>query len=211
MNQIAKRCCLVAALLLLVAGAQQVFARRMKVVEHRRLAELPREIGDWQEVADLQIDDGSAAVLKADDYVLRRMRNSRGEVVELFIAYYENQRAGESMHSPKNCMPGSGWTPIATDLVELGDGARVNRYVVEKTSDRALMLYWYQERGKVIASEYAGKFELIASTITSGRRDGAIIRVLRTSKSRASQAEETAVVKQFADSLRPVLPAFIPE
>jgi EpsI family protein len=115
------------------------------------------------------------------------------------------------MHSPKNCMPGAGWTPVSTDLVSLADGSRVNRYVVEKPGDRALMLYWYQERGKVIASEYEGKFQLIASTIVSGRRDGAIIRVLRATRSRVSTEQETAVVREFADAIRPVLPEFVPE
>src|SRR6185312_3812618 len=88
---------------------------------------------------------------------------------------------GESMHSPKNCLPGAGWEPIQSDLVPLpaaGPGVEVNRYVVEKEGDRDLVLYWYQAQGRIIAREYWGKLYLVWDAMRQGRRDGAIVRVL---------------------------------
>jgi len=210
LRRLTRRSLAVTMLLLLVATLQFAFARRTKVVPHRPLAEFPSRLGSWTQAAEMQIDADSAAVLKADDYVLRRMRNEKGDSVELFVAYYENQRAGESMHSPKNCMPGSGWDPVSISTVTLPDHARVNHYVVEKNGQRTIMLYWYQERGRTIANEYQGKFQLIASTILSGRRDGAIVRVSKAAGPRTSGADDLAKLQDFADEVRHQLPNFIP-
>src|SRR5262249_54096000 len=51
---------------------------------------------------------GTMAQLKASSY-LSRTYVKRGMRADLFIAYYAQQRAGESMHSPKHCLPGAGW------------------------------------------------------------------------------------------------------
>jgi EpsI family protein len=161
------------------------------------------------------LDSDVEGVLKADDYLLRRYRDSNGQVVDFFIAYYRAQQAGESMHSPKNCLPGAGWVPIINDTAVLtksvnGGNVKVNRYVIEKDGDRALAIYWYQENGRVIANEYAGKFYLIWDSLKTGRRDGAIVRVfvpVNRSKN-PEQALNTAL--DFARTIQPQLPAFLP-
>src|SRR5436305_2631908 len=125
------------------------------------LEKFPTRIGDWQMVSDIPLRDDVAGVLKADDYLDRGYR-ADDRTINLFIAYYATQRAGESMHSPKNCLPGSGWVPVVNDTVVLkndshGGPQKVNRYLIEKNGERALVIYWYQAGGRVIASEYAGK------------------------------------------------------
>ena len=56
-------------------------------------------------------------------------------------------------------------------------GAEVNRVVVEKDFERQLILYWYQERGRVVASEYAAKGYLVWDAMTRNRSDGALVRI----------------------------------
>lgn len=99
----------------------------------------------------------------------------------LYVGYYANQRAGATYHSPRNCLPGGGWHIREADLSALpvaGPGdASVNRVVVERGRERQLVLYWYQERGRVVASEYAAKAYLVWDAFARNRTDGAIVRV----------------------------------
>ena len=180
-------------------------------------AQFPNEIGSWKMTGSSNLDDEVAGILKADDYLLRRYSDGNGHTVDFFIAYYKAQQAGESMHSPKNCLPGAGWVPVINDMVTLekdsqGNPVKVNRYVIEKDADRALAVYWYQADGRVIANEYWGKVYLVWDSLRTGRRDGAIIRIfipISKSQKGAEQALKTAL--EFARSAKPLLPAFLPD
>jgi EpsI family protein len=151
------------------------------------------------------IDSEVQAVLKADDYVLRSYVTPAGKRADVFVAYYAVQKAGESMHSPKNCLPGSGWQPVLNDRVAVAgpDGpVEVNRYVVEKNGQRSLILYWYHSGKRIYASEYWGKAYLIADSARTGQRDGAIARIVlplpaRTAMDSATKdATDLAVILQ---------------
>lgn len=176
----------------------------------------PREIAEFRGGADEILDDRIGGVLKADDYILRSYRASHGPQVEFFTAYYKTQKAGESMHSPKNCLPGWGWQIIKTDEVPLrpDDPAHptmINRYLIEKDGDKALVLYWYQANGRVIASEYWGKIYLVMDALRSGRRDGAIVRfVVGIPKGSNGDAEFDAAMK-MARAVAPILPKYLPD
>ena len=138
-------------------------------------------------------------MLGPGDFLVRDYFNpSQREVANLFIAFFPSQRQGDTIHSPKNCLPGAGWVPTESSRIwiEGRDGRKieVNRYLVEKGGERALVLYWYQAHGQVIPSEYRAKYHLIADAMMMNRSDGALIRVatiLRNGES-ASNAEARA-------------------
>ena len=211
-----RRLLMVTAIVVLGLGLRVWLAAAPVIPPRRPLAEFPRQLGNWKAVSDEAIDADTLAVLKADDYLVRTYRDKSGEPAALFIAYYRAQRAGESMHSPKNCMPGSGWQPVQNDRVTLGaDGTarpiRVNRYVVEKDGQRTLTLYWYQENGRTIASEYWGKIYMVWDTFRTGRRDGAIVRI---SVPMAARDDGTAALDEASDLARtssPYLSRFVPD
>jgi EpsI family protein len=101
--------------------------------------------------------------------------------VWLYVGYYGSQRTGSTYHSPKNCLPGAGWTfkssePV-TGVIPGARRATVNKVVIEKGFDRQLILYWYQDRGRVVASEYDAKAYLIWDALTKNRTDGALVRI----------------------------------
>ena len=127
----------------------------------RPLGRLPMTIDDWtgQRLAD--VDEASKRVLGADDYLNRRYVRGEKSAVDLFVAFYASQRQGDAIHSPRNCLPGAGWQPVAVSTVPFvvneGRTVTVNRYVIEKEHDRRLVYYWYQGRGRVVANEYANK------------------------------------------------------
>jgi EpsI family protein len=209
------RLIIVAAFLSLTIGLRAWVTVSPAAPARKALADFPAKFEGWNLAGSSSLSDEVSAVLKADDYLIRQYRNQDGKAADFFIAYYKVQRAGESMHSPKNCLPGSGWTPIVNDTVVLqndsqGHPIRVNRYVIENGAERALVLYWYQASGRVIASEYWGKFYLVWDALRSGRRDGAIVRVIvpipRNEDSNSSL--ETALT--FARSAATQLPAYLP-
>jgi EpsI family protein len=100
---------------------------------------------------------------------------------DLFIAYYAEQRAGESMHSPKHCLPGAGWEIWdygRTDIQASGRDFTVNKYSIENSGQRRLVLYWYQSKGRIIASEYVGKLLLARDALVQNSTAGSIVRII---------------------------------
>jgi EpsI family protein len=212
---ITKRLLLLAVFMVAVLGVRAYVSAAPRVPPRQPLERFPEKIGDFQLQNAAKLAQNVEGVLLSDDYVLRQYRRSDGFQTELFIAYYEVQKAGESMHSPKNCLPGSGWNPVLNDQVVLerradGKPVYINRYLIEKNADQSLVLYWYQSSGRVIASEYWGKFYLVAEALRSGRRDGAIIRLVVPLRKGDNLDRVTERTLDFARALRPELPKFLP-
>ncbi len=176
------------------------------------LARLPAAIGSWRAAGDLAIDDESLRVLHADDYVSRLYaRGATG--VELFVAYYATQRQGDTMHSPMNCLPATGWQPLATTRVEIattaGAPVTANRLIVQKGLDKDVVFYWYQSHGRTIASEYASKAYLVLDSIRQHRSDAAIVRIVAPVI--ATENAAAAAATDFVRSLAPLLASHIPD
>jgi len=175
----------------------------------------PRHIGQWEFASDGSVPERLEPVLGADDYLLRTYRDPSGKVAELFTAYYAMQYAGESMHSPKNCMAGAGWEPIrkgrlALALSNASQTATVNSYVIERDGQRFVMLYWYQVHGRVVASEYWMKAYLVWDAVWTRRRDGALVRVTVPIRPGSDGKQELDTAVDLGRSSMSFLPQFIP-
>jgi EpsI family protein len=99
----------------------------------------------------------------------------------LYVGFYDRQGQGKTIHSPKNCLPGAGWEPLSSRTTTLATSrgrARVNRYMLQRGTQRALVLYWYQGRGRVESNEYAVKWNLLEDAVLRGRTDEALVRVI---------------------------------
>lgn len=143
------------------------------------LSEFPAQLHGLTQVSDERLTDRELQILRPDDYVHRTYDHS-GTTASLFVAYYGRQLGGATIHSPRNCLPGSGWEPLEHRRVALAeDGGWVNRYVVEHESgSRALVYYWYQGRGRVQASEYAVKWDLLRDAVIKRRSEEAMVRLV---------------------------------
>jgi len=170
--------------LILQATLLYGFSRHEIPPQHRELSTAPAQFGGWSQVAEFQIEQDVKDVLKADDLLSRSYANRAFPVTpHLFVAYFNSQRTGQAPHSPKNCLPGSGWVPSQSDTVHLDVPGRatpieMNRYVVSLGSAKSLVLYWYQSRDRVVASEYTAKFYVVADAIRYNRTDTALVRVV---------------------------------
>ena len=182
-------------------------------VDRKQLKDFPVQVGDWRRSQPDQIlDDATMAVLRASDYVLRDYRRADGQTANFYVGYYASQREGASYHSPLNCLPGSGWTLSEPGkvMIPLPDGSQftANKYVIENGATRSLMLYWYQGRGRQIASEYWGKVYTVIDSVRLRRSDGAMVRVTVP----LGESEDAALKSALDLSAKAVaaLPEFVP-
>jgi|SRR5687767_4881194 len=182
-------------------------------VERQELKNFPVQMGGWkQEGVDQRFDVQTMSVLRATDYLLRGYRLGDGQYAGLYVGYYATQRDGASYHSPLNCLPGSGWSmgDPALVTIRLPDGKSfvANKYVIENGNSRELMIYWYQGRGRMIASEYWGKIYTVLDSVRLRRSDAAMVRVTVPIVESETTALESA--REFARFASEALPAFVP-
>ena len=182
-------------------------------VERKQLKDFPQTIGAWQKTGNDQIlDDETLKVLRASDYLLRDFRKSDGQSANLYVGYYASQRTGATYHSPLNCLPGSGWTlsEPGKAAIALPDGSSfvANKYVIQNGDYKSLMVYWYEGRGRNVASEYWGKVYTVFDSVRLRRSDGAMVRVTVPIRDSEAAAEQTAI--EFASAASNVLPEFVP-
>jgi EpsI family protein len=152
----------VASIVLLVQGGLLYSSIRTEVIpDSRPLAGVPRTLGQWQFAAEGVVDKETMDILQADDTLVRTY--VKGQVgASLFVAGFRSQRTGKAPHSPKNCLPGSGWTPLDDREISIdvnrGQPIPVNRYIIAHGDNRSLVLYWYQSRDRAVANEFKAKF-----------------------------------------------------
>jgi EpsI family protein len=163
---------------------------------------------------DLEIPAEERAVAGMTNYVMR-LYGSEGEkaipAFTLYVGYYDSQMQGKAIHSPKNCLPGAGWEALAatTATVALASGTvTVNRYLIQRGDERALVLYWYHGRGRVAANEYAVKWDLLRDAALRGRSEEALVRVLVPV--RESEEASFALAAQVARTVVPAVERALP-
>jgi EpsI family protein len=183
---------------------------RAPVVERSALAQLPVNIDGWQGYDSAPLADDVVATLGVDDYVSRKYERE-GRPLSLYVGYYGNQRSGDSIHSPQNCLPGAGWLPVSSGPERIRGGpsaATVTRYDIAKGLDRQVVLYWYQGRGRVVAGEYANKAWLMLDAARSGRSDGGLVRIIGPVVTTPEEA--LSELSSFAAALLPRLSGYLP-
>jgi EpsI family protein len=178
------------------------------------LSSFPSEFGEWRQLREDPIAADVAVELRADQLLSRTyVRKDRGSVANLFVAWFQSQRAGTSQpHSPRVCLPASGWTPVVTGEVTIDTAAgaiAVNRYIVVNRGQRDVVLYWYQGPHRVMAGECEAKLWLMADALRDKRTDTALVRVVAPSADGGDQAATAAAIG-FARSLYPLLRENLP-
>jgi EpsI family protein len=202
--------------LLAQAGIFYGFQRRENVPPREPLAEFSLDGSDWKSIQDVQLDQETLDVLKADDILSRVYQNQAdGKVATLFVAYFQTQRTGKAPHSPKNCLPGSGWVQDQAGMIDIPISGEpqpisVNRYIVSHGGNQSVVLYWYQARNEVIASEYKAKIATVMDAIRYNRSDTALVRVVvgvQNGDTQRAVDTATGFVKTFFEPLKRHLPA----
>lgn len=205
------------AALLIFSAAMVLHARQRNEVFPPRspLQTFPRQINAWSGT-DIAIDNETLQILGAGEFLLRDYRTDQASDTDLnlFIAYFPSQRAGDTIHSPRHCLPGAGWTPLENGRTMLTMHEHVpfpvNRYVIAQGESRQIVLYWYWAHDRGIASEYWAKFYLVADSLKMNRSDGALVRVMAPMyPNETAEAAEQRLLP-FTNGILPLLNEYIP-
>jgi EpsI family protein len=179
MNSSTRNFWIAVLLLVLTIAASKLTERRIVESLAAPLESIPQAIDGWSLLKTETLDTRTLQVLMPTSY-LSRIYGKDGRQLGVFVAYYAVQRAGETMHSPKNCLPGSGWEIWRQDSTTVqvqGQPKRINKYSIQRLGQRSLVFYWYQSKERVIASEALGKIMLVRDSLVDGLTGGVLARV----------------------------------
>jgi EpsI family protein len=201
---------IVVALIVVTGLYTRGAAHSGSVPERAPFDQLPLVIHDAEGFEAVPFADDVVRQLGADDHV-NRIYVDHAVPVALYAGYYASQRQGDVIHSPQNCLPGAGWRPIASERIDIGEGAgrqTINRVLIAKGRERQAVFYWYQGRGRVVANEFANKAWLMLDAARSGRTDGGLVRLITPVVSTPEDAY--ARLNKFATALIPLLREHLP-
>jgi exosortase D (VPLPA-CTERM-specific) len=202
-------------LLVLLIVATLAIPRPAEIIPGRSsFTQFPMELGQWHGSRQ-SLDAIFTDQLQMDDYLLATYANDAGGSANLYVSWYNSQRKGEAVHSPRACLPGGGWQikdfaqrtlPISIN----GQPLRVNRAIVELGNQRDLVYYWFQQRGRIIDSEFAVKWYLFWDAVTRHRTDGAMVRLITALPPSGDESEADRRLTGFTSRMAPELPHYTP-
>jgi EpsI family protein len=175
------------------------------------LQTLPVNIGQWSAIDENALEPAVAEYLRPDDYILRDYVSSDGASrTNLFVAYFKSLQNNYGPHSPRHCLPGSGWVPTSWKVVDISVPGRanaipVNQYLLEKNGQHILVLYWYQNSRRIWAEEYQIKLNLLPDLLQYRRSDISLVRIVMPLSSGASLETPLRRSTEFVRDLFPLL------
>ncbi|OLN29436.1 EpsI protein [Desulfovibrio sp. DV] len=146
----------------------------------RPLSQFPTTLGHWRMIAQEHFTPETVAFLRPTDYLARRYEGPNGERIDIYIGYHDAAQASGPVHSPKNCLPGSGWIELSTSQrsVKLaGKEEQVAQALYGKAEEELLFLYWFVVRDSILSSEIGLKVAEVANALRHGQRSAAFVRI----------------------------------
>lgn len=203
--------------ILLLAGTALLLHMRPNIDRNppsEPLSQFPMSVGEWAG-SDRPIEQKTRDVLGDGDFLSRvYSQNLQTSPIGLFIGYFPTQRTGQTIHSPKHCLPGAGWVFESSQTIDLPDAEgrshRVGEYIISNSEARQFVIYWYQAHGRSVANEYMAKIHMVADAIRMNRTDGALVRIITPIASGEDAAGARKRAEKFTRQLAPLLPRFIP-
>jgi EpsI family protein len=189
---------------------------RVKVPASQSFEHFPSRIGQWQgsrQFMGREVLDS----LDLSDYVIKDYHNPEGKTVNLYIAYYESQSKGESIHSPSSCLPGGGWVFHESGVATIplnghkNTYTRINRALIQKGDAKRLSYFWFPMRGRVATNLWEMKLFNFWDALTRQRTDGALVRLITPLSNGERLETAEARMQAFTEDLVPVLDEFLPK
>jgi exosortase D (VPLPA-CTERM-specific) len=189
---------------------------REKIPAKKNLEKFPLKIGEW--TADRSFAMAQALIDRLDlsEYVIINYKNPEGEKINFYVAYYESQRKGESIHSPATCLPGNGWSFNQAGTVKVsgvpGNNGiyEVNRAVMQSGPNRQITYYWFPCRGRILQNAYQLKIYNFWDALTRQRTDGALVRLITRVYDDEKVEDAEKRLQNFVRDVVPVLEEYIP-
>jgi exosortase D (VPLPA-CTERM-specific) len=208
------------AVAITILPAHIVSARTEQIPLRSEFSDFPLQMEGWKGRHD-RLETVYLDELQLDDYLLANYTgpavDAESGYVNLYAAYYKSQRSGQTVHSPRSCIPGGGWQIQQLEerevgqVMEKGRPLRVNRAVIQRNEQRQLVYYWFQQRGRNVTNEYLVKWYVFVDSLTRNRTDGALVRLVTPIGKHESLDAGDARLAQFSAGLLPQLGAYLPD
>jgi len=189
---------------------------REKIPAKKNLNQFPLKVGEWTADRHLSMAQYFIDVLDLSEYVIINYHNRNSKKVNFYVAYYESQRKGESIHSPETCLPGSGWSFNQSGTVNVNgvpgnNGTyEVNRAVMQFGRSRQITYYWFPVRGRILNNAYQLKIYNFWDALTKQRTDGALVRLITQVYDDEALGDAEKRLQDFVRDIVPVLEEYLP-
>ena len=203
-----------AAILVLTLVIFHTIDFREKPPLRRPFSQFPSVVGEWSGLRQY-LDKEIITELDLTDYIIMDYRNASGAPVNFYVAYYQSQQKGESIHSPETCLPGGGWAFHEAGRLNLaisnGQAMIVNRAVMEKGDSRQLVYFWFPARGRILTNAYEMKISLFWDSLTRRRSDGSLVRIISPVLENEGLEKVESRINDFLRAIQPIMAEFIPD
>jgi exosortase D (VPLPA-CTERM-specific) len=189
---------------------------REKIPAKKNLDQFPLKIGEWSAERNESMAQKFIDRLDLSEYVIINYQNHNGKKINFYVAYYESQRKGESIHSPATCLPGSGWsfdqsgTVAITNVPGQNGTMEVNQAIMQSGRNRQITYYWFPVRGRILNNAYQLKIYNFWDALTQQRTDGALVRLITSVYEDETLADAEKRLQNFVRDIEPVLEEYIP-
>jgi exosortase D (VPLPA-CTERM-specific) len=189
---------------------------REKIPAKKNLDQFPLKIGEWSAFKRLPLAQKFIVKLDLSEYVIINYQNRSGKKVNFYVAYYESQSKGASIHSPATCLPGSGWsfdqsgTMKITGVPGNNETLEVNRAVIQYGLKRQLSYYWFPVRGRILNNAYQLKIYNFWDALTLQRTDGALVRLITKVYEDETLEDTEKRLQNFVRDVAMVMEEYIP-
>lgn len=186
--------------LLIISGVLALVLRYIRVQPDRPadFASIPMELDGWA-ANEIALSDFTLDVLKATNTTSRYYIKDDERKVAMFVGYFDDQKYGSQIHSPRHCMPGGGWGILDLNPVEVTIGEHnltVNRVVIGNKKQSHVVYYWFRTRSGTLTSEYGLKLDLVFNSLRFMPTDAALIRL--TAGVRGGQADSAdSILREY--------------
>lgn len=202
---------LIVSVLLILTASYIYLHKDITVPVNKPFSTFPAKLGDWSMSGESFMTENVLAVLKPTDYLSRSYVSSKGERVTIYLGYHGGGKDGGEIHSPKHCLPGSGWHEVyskKTPLQAPGGSINMVKSLYQKAESRELFLYWFQVKGDTLDNEYSLKLAEIINSAVYRRRDATFVRI-----SVPFTDDESAAIRvgeAFVRDFYPIISAYLP-
>jgi EpsI family protein len=183
--------CVCLAVLMATAGVARTQLQAVEPAAEAHLERLSLSLQDWSGRDGPPFESSVIALLRPDSYI-NRVYTHRDAIASVYVGYHRSQSGSGAIHSPLNCLPGSGWQPLRAERITLGPRGSVNRVVIQKGEERQLVLYWYHSPKRIEGNEFLSKIYLVLDAFTLRRNDAALVRIVVPIESRIHDGEGKA-------------------
>lgn len=198
-------------ILLACSGLYMNFHKDMVVPLAKPFGDFPPTHNGWRMIGQSTLSENVMKVLMPTEYLSRRYEAENGDIVDMYLSYFDGGPGSGRIHSPKHCVVGAGWTELSSRRIVMtlgGEDVNLVKSVYAKGAMREVIYYWFDMHGKTMSDEYALKLAEITGSLFHNRRDQSFFRISAQTSDNVDATQKR--IEDFLRDFYPVIRDFLP-